>query len=230
MLAGLATFQILDGKIWAVNRNQKHVALFPEQELFDMLYKHYNSVFNTVLDTTVSLDRYYFAESFDITVNKEKNTVFDCAEEIIQKLGNDFDASSLRDGIIPEGMSVGQGSVATKKYLRLPIDGLKNYDAVIAYKNYLSIATKAPMSQWSGLKKIHENSAVKIRSSENQVRTYEGHFKGEEYRFWKFDCFEKKISVEQLTPSLKIKEEQSAVNVSQLKELLSPLVIETLKI
>ncbi|MFV0507354.1 MAG: hypothetical protein ACK5L5_11750 [Bacteroidales bacterium] len=149
---------------------QNKVVLFPSEELKSALTQYINRYFNGELFNpyeTLPNGGVKVAERFEIEPVIEKNTIFDFADLVIEeceKVG--FDAGSLKDGIIPQGMEVGLNSYRIKTSEAVygnKIEGLKDYDALIKYFNPIFIKTVLPPNKWgalSGFEKKFENDKV----------------------------------------------------------------------
>jgi hypothetical protein len=203
---------------------------YDEKELYKILNKHFAGIFNTKIDRTVIIPRHHFAKSFEIIINKEKNNVFDCAEQIIERLGSNFDATPLRDGKIPVGMEVLSGGIKTPTYLNLPIEELKNYDATLLYKNLITVSAKISPNEWFSFEKVKLSMEKHDEVKNNTMRIYEGMESGKVYRIWTNDYIEKTITVRRLKPTLDMDETFAAVNIGQISDLINPNVLSTLNI
>jgi|GEM_PF-6119836 len=115
--------------------------------------------------------RLMIVKSYSIEVIKEKNCIFDISDLIIKKLkASGFDAGSLKEGKIPEGLVVSPGLLSIPGALfPIRIDELKNYDAVLSVSDYSSITTKELPSNWKDIssfkKEEFSNGAFRYRGS-----------------------------------------------------------------
>ncbi|MDE5421135.1 hypothetical protein L3073_02820 [Ancylomarina sp. DW003] len=195
---------------------------FSSDEMHAALHNYYGKIFNSKLDPTISSpnDRYYFAESFEVVVNKEKNSVFDIADRVIEICEEiNFDASSLKKGIIPEGMTVAEGGIRLKvdgKEILGRVSELKSYDATIRTKNHISIISKSKPEEWSKLKKLKKGKHF-----------YEGILNGSPFRVFVQEEHNVMVGVDQLYPNLRIRniKQFNTLNIEQFKGVVSENII-----
>lgn len=198
---------------------------FTDYELKIALEKNCQKIFNSSPDKEYLAPngRYFFAESFEIEVDSKINSIFDFADQVIEKSkSSGFDASALKEGKIPNGMQVYNGGVVIKseKIMKMfKVEGLKNYNATITYKNGINIATKVPPCEWIGLKKIEKM---------DRGNGYEGNLKGP-FRIWIMGNRPINLNVEEIEPAIRFSENNMPLNTvssSFLKEVFSDKIQE----
>jgi len=188
----------------------KNIKHFPPDELREALYEHFNKHFNGEYfdpEKFTRANNYTLrtVESFDIEIVKEKNTIFDIADEVIEMLDEyNFDARKLRKGIIPDGLLVGLGRIYVdggigSGMLDSEIDNFFNYDAKLISNNYFYISAKVLPGEWKKLKKIE-----KIDNSKRNM--YQGNLNGT-FRISKREYISKNIIVNSINPNLTIENE-----------------------
>ncbi len=148
-----------------------------------ILMEHYNIIFkgnNLDINALPNTGKLTFSESFDIEMTDEKVSIFDIAEAVIEKTrAFNFDASSLREGKIPEGMIVSKGSVtinADGSVSAIKLAELKNFDAQMVINQPIIIKYKKAVAEWKNIKKIEPDySNEKFDSyvdSKNIIRVF----------------------------------------------------------
>lgn len=146
--------------------NQKSTAkTFPESELRNALEQFFNKYFQgEMFDPSVKLPegKLFLAKSFSIKTLSEKNTIFDIADLVIERCKEaGFDASSLKEGLIPYQMKVKSGGIIIEDGLSVKMikfEELKNYDAIMIAENPIYIKTELPPYTWGDIKKIEKNT------------------------------------------------------------------------
>lgn len=106
---------------------------------------------------------------FEIEPVIEKNNIFDFADLVIEQCKKKgFDATSLRSGIIPTGMTVSSNGYQIRTSETMysnKIEGLKDYDALMRCHNPIVIKTTLPPNEWNAIsdfKKTFENDLITI--------------------------------------------------------------------
>lgn len=182
---------------------------FSDEELKAALEKYCRKIFNSSpeLETLVPNGRYSFADSFEIEINTKLNSIFDFADEVIEKAkSTGFDASALKEGNIPDGMQVASGGVIFQnegKMAIFKVEGLKNYNATITYKNGINIATKVPPCEWKKLKKIEKAG--------EKAGGYLGNLNGP-FRIWIMNDRSINMNVEEIEPAIRFDKDMRPLN------------------
>ena len=191
---------------------------FTSSEMYAALHSYYGKIFNSKLDPTISSpnDRYYFAESFEVIINEEKNSIFDIADRVIELCEEvNFDASSLKKGIIPEEMNVTKGGIRLKvdgKEILARMPELKSYDATICTKNHISIISKSKPEEWSDLKKIKKGKHY-----------FEGVLNRAPFKVFIREEHNMTVVIDQVHPNLKLHnlKQFNVLNIEQFKGVVS---------
>lgn len=198
---------------------------FTDEELKIALEKYCSKIFNSSPDKEYLAPngRYFFADSFEIEVNSTMNSIFDFADEVIEKAkSTGFDASALKEGKIPEGMQVCNGGAmiqSDKVMMMLKLEGLVNFNATIKYKNGINIATKVPPCEWVDLKKIEKL---------DRGNGYQGNLKGP-FRIWIMGDRPISLNVEEIEPAIRFSKNNMPLNTVSsnfLKEVFSDKIQE----
>jgi len=112
------------------------------------------------------------ADSYELKINEGRNNIFDMAEIVIEKTKPfGFNAKSLREGKMPEGLTVSSRSISFKSdgiLQGIVIPGLKDYDVEIVFKRPITINYSVPVSEL-----IKENS-FKHLGSDDKYDSYQG--------------------------------------------------------
>lgn len=152
-------------------------------EVKKILTEHYNKIFsgdNLDVNLLPNPGKLTFAESFDIEMTSKKVNIFDIAETVIEMTKTiNFDASSLRDGKIPDDMEVFKGYVSVKtngSYTALKLNELKNFDAQIIINNPIVIKYNVPVIEWIDIKDFELNTSndkvVSYVDNKNKIRVF----------------------------------------------------------
>ena len=203
-----------------------------EADKVKILNNYFNNIFNSQLDPGIIIpgNRYHFAESFEIELNKEKNSVFDFTDEIID-LGKDLneDFSSLEKGVIPSNLTIGNGTLIIKSengnvQVR-KFSKLKTHDAKLNYCNHLQVLTYSPPKEWGSLKKL-------TQVSDGKYAIFEGKLKGKLFRVWKSNNHKHVLNISQYIPNVLIEEKRriSFQNLSVLRKYIEGDNCKTLNI
>ncbi|MBS2210410.1 hypothetical protein KEM09_03310 [Carboxylicivirga mesophila] len=169
---GLGSIGMASAGYLMANSNllQKGLVEFPPDELKSALTQYINRYFNGELfnpNEPLPNQVILVADSFEVEPVTGKNSIFDFADQVIeqcQKVG--FDASSLKNGKIPQGMEVGKSSYKIRTSEAIhgnKIEGLKDYDALIKCSNPLYIKTTLPPTKWGTInefEKAFENTRM----------------------------------------------------------------------
>jgi len=194
--AGLVLAPPVASSVFADEKNRP----FPGEELKMAIEAYCRKIFDSSPDPDLLAPggRYFFAGSFEVEVVSEKNSIFDLADEVIEKTkSSGFDASALKEGKIPDGMMVMSGGITVqneKGMAVFQIEGLKNWDASIIYHNCINILSKVPPREWNKLKKIEPLAVGK---------GYSGNLKGS-FKIWLVGDNSLKLDVESITPSVRL--------------------------
>jgi hypothetical protein len=127
---------------------------------------------NVDLNSLPSKGLIILSDSYEIKVNEEKNSVLDVAEDVIketQRYG--FNTESLREGKMPEGLTVYSHSIlfmSNGKYKSTKIPGLRAYDVEILYKKPVTINYRVPVVEL-----IKESGFVHLGTDDKYAR-YQG--------------------------------------------------------
>jgi len=170
-----------------------------------ILTKYFTKIFNSSIDPNLQLprNRYHFAESFEIVWNKEKNTVFDFADEII-KIGSEMnlDWSMLRNGKLPENLSPSTGKLKLQTedggMMIIKFKKLKTHDAILRLNNHYQVLSYVAPNEWNSVKKLQ-----KVENGKFTI--YEGRLKGDLFKIWKNNQEERYLTIEEFKPLLKFK-------------------------
>lgn len=197
-----------------------------------MIEAEVKRVFNSSLDPTLVQSRWRFAESYEVVMNENKTTAFDCADEIIALCKEyDFDATSLREGTIPNNFKAYKNKISIKssgKRVVLPVNGLKNYDAKLVYMDCYTLNTDLAPKDWKSIIKVKEVGETVSPYGFSTTR-YESIVKGESIRIWKTNISEDFIVVKTLKPSISINSFKEAIDSKRFFGVLNEEVIKTLK-
>lgn len=209
---------------------EEQISKIPPEELKLCFENYCKKVFDSALDINNQSPngRYFFAESYEVLIHPNQNTIFDFSDEIIKiSKSFGFDASALKKGKMPDGMSVGDGGVIISsdgKFSIFKIPGLLNYNSTVKYKNCVNILSSTPPCEW---KKID----VLERSKKNS-NTYTGNSNGS-FKLWLTGEQLINFDIEETKPVLKFRENEShleKINIEILKKLLSENIIKTINI
>ncbi|WP_027471894.1 hypothetical protein [Saccharicrinis fermentans] len=197
---GLCSVETLMGN--TLNNMQNTQKLFPPEELKTSLEDYFGKYFRGGLfDPNVPLPdgKILIADSFEIETVTEKNNIFDIADIVIEHCDAiGFDASALKDGVIPKGMEINKRGVVIRQpemHQYLKIDELVAYDAIVKYNNGFSIKSLLPPKDWKTIKNIKETMSLpkgKIyEDKKNELTILKGDFN-----------YDSKISVQSIKPNL----------------------------
>lgn len=149
---------------------ETNVVPFTPKELKTALTQYINRYFNGDLfnpSKPLPSGGVTAVSGFEIEPVAEKNTIFDFSDLVIEQCKEvGFDATSLKEGIIPTGMQVNSDSykiITSAGVHGKKIEGLKDYDASIKYYNPVFIKTTLPPDKWNTLgefKKAFENKKI----------------------------------------------------------------------
>jgi len=190
---------------WETIALTKENDFLSNEEKNKLIYTYFNRIFNSSIDSNISTptNRYLFADSFEIAINNEKNTIFDFTDEIIE-LGHNLDEdwSCLKKGTMPINLKTGNGTLKITKdngsFQLIKFDKLKMHDATLRLHNYVQVLSYSPPAEWHKIKKL--------KTTETDLYTIlNGKLKGERFRVWKKDIEERKLNIEQYKPTLHFK-------------------------
>lgn len=194
---------LLAGGVFASQslKNEQCADTYPYDELSEALNNYYKNIFDKDLFNINQLPhsgRMTLVDEYEIEVVKEKNTIFDIAEIIIERTKKDgFDATDLLKGKIPAGMNVSQGSisysVAGKFIMSNRIPELKNYDALLTLKKPVIIKYQGSFSACA-----KETEFTPVTSNE-KIAMYRAKTTGSRIFINKMDNY-KKLVIENLDP------------------------------
>jgi len=170
--------------------------VFNPTELRNAIDRYLSKTFNNKPDENIIPPdgRFYFASSYDVDVNTDKNDIYSVADKVITKcklIG--FDAAELKLGNIPDGMQILNGGIIINKdskFSVLKIEGLNNFDARVTFRNCINFKTEVPIREWKNLRKVE-----KIPTSNGYVGNLRGVF-----RVWMIGDFFNNISFESIDP------------------------------
>lgn len=152
--AGVASVALSAGSLMAFNRfpAAEDRKLTPE-EMQTVLDTYFADLMNGKYFNPNILpvnEKLFIVKSYSVDIIKERNTIFDVADIVIERLKRTgFNASSLKKGIIPEELTVGAGFVRPANHaFGTPIDELKNYDAILSLHEYSVIKSNKLPSTW----------------------------------------------------------------------------------
>ena len=108
--------------------------------------------------------------SYSIEINEQKNTIFDIADLVIERLKKSgFDAGSLKDCKVPDGLVVGNGIVhLPNQMFPIRIDALKNYDATLSLQILGNISTEVVPANWKNISHFEE------KKYQNNLQSFDG--------------------------------------------------------
>jgi len=197
-------------------------SLFQPAELNKILKDYFSKIFNAEIDPTISSPsgRYYFAKSFEIELNREKNSVFDFVDQIIvlaRECG--IDASDLKQGKIPKELTIMPGKIGYRNnnvigVLNLP--ELKNYDATFKALSQVSILSRSQPEKWKNLQDIY-----KVEKS--AIPCFEGTLDNNVFRIWLQNEVKYHFEVEQINPQLKLSEniDRNIINLDRFNNVVN---------
>jgi hypothetical protein len=165
------------------------------------------------------------ADSYEVTLNTEKTTIFDIAEDVVEKLrSKGFNAEALLEGKIPNGLQVGSSAIsfyAGGYFNTMKIPGLKNYDAELLYKNPVTIKFKVPLFE------VVKETKFDLALSSDKVICYKGE-KTKTMVFTKLEDITTFIDVDKIEP-LKISTKEPLGLMAFKKETFSEYLSEEFK-
>jgi len=195
----------------------------PLADLQKMIDAEVKKVFNSSIDPSLVQSRWKFAESYEVMMNENKTTAFDCADEIIEMCNeNGFDASALRGGELPKGLKLSNNKISyivgSKRYLQT-VSGLADYDATVKCNNTIIIGTKLSPGEWSDIKRIKKVNEIQSQHDKVLTEVYEAFANGEKVRIWKSSEIESFITVDR-NPSIKVVGIPQVVSVQELDKYI----------
>lgn len=206
--AGVASVLLSAGSLMAFNRfpimeDQK----FTPEELKTALDTYFTDVMggkNFNSNILPPNGKFMVVRSYSIEINNQKNNIFDVADQVIEQLKKlGFDASSLKNGKIPEGMMVRTGIVdLPDRMFPVKIEALKNYDATIHFFNTKSISTNILPKDWIKLTDLEKEEYP------NGVTSFKSDSEGKKFNLIGRKNSDKiidfRFNVEEINPTVKI--------------------------
>lgn len=222
---------LLAGGVFATQslKNDECTDTYPYDELSNALNNFYKNIFNKDFFDINQLPysgRMTLVDEYELEIIKEKNTIFDIADIVIERTKKDgFDATDLLKGKIPAGMNVSQGSIsystAGKFVMSNRIPELKNYDALLTLKKPVIIKYQG---SFSACAKEKEFTPV---TSNDKIDSYRSKETGSRIFINKMDNY-KKLVIENLDP-LKFNDKISPDNLKFNKSLVMENVSDEFK-
>ena len=99
--AGLAVYPGMPLSVWGNETG----GTFSDEELKAALEKYCRKIFYSKPDMKFLTPngRYFFADSFEVEADSNTNSIFDFADQVIEKTkSSGFDASALKEGKMPQ--------------------------------------------------------------------------------------------------------------------------------
>lgn len=235
--AGAVSVVLSAGTLYAYNYlPDKEVKMYPPDELKAALEKHFNEILdgkNFNPEVLPPNGKMMVTKSYSIVINNQKNSIFDIADLMIDKLKKfGYDASSLKKGEMPEGLGIGSGTVQIPgRMFPVRIEELMNYDATLSLSNYSMINTQVPPSEWKKIQSFKEEvnpSGMHIYTStiDNKPVFKLSNMPNRE------KPFEFRFNVSRIDPMVVIEDNISTLilDFSQIEPLFSDNILETINI
>lgn len=212
---------LLAGGVFATQslKNEECIDTYPYDELSNALNNYYKNIFSKDLFDINQLPysgRMILVNEYEIEVIKEKNTIFDIADIIIERTKKDgFDATDLLNGKIPVGLHVSQGSITFSgngKFVMAGIPELKNYDALLTLKKPVVIKYQGSFSACA------KETEFDQTFSNDKIESYRAQETGSRIFINKMDNY-RSLIVESLNP-LKINDKISPDNLKFNKSVV----------